>query len=185
MDAIHEKLRQADSVVGSREEAICPVCGESFGTHERLVNHVRYNKIVESERDFPIEGSHLGIPESELNKKPDVPITDIQSFEKFFEDDMAEILCVVEGIDPVMSGTFQALQSYGKDDIVWNKNAYFRPCLNVDGSKIEIDLDDFHVVEMDNASFRSDTQKNPTSFLGRRRRKMVSRRRHDSFFTSD
>jgi hypothetical protein len=174
-----------DSVVGSREENICPVCGEGYGTHERLVSHVRYNKLLDRESKFPVEGSHLSIPESELEAKPVVAITDIETLQKFFEDEMAEILCVVEGIDPVMSGTFQALQSYGKDDIVWNKNAYFRPCLNVHGAKIEIDLDDFHEIETDNASFRSDTQKTSnTSFLGRhRRRKMISRRKHDSFFT--
>lgn len=167
-----------------RDEMICPVCGESFGTHERLVNHVRYNKIVEMGRDIALEGSHLSIPESDLINKPAAPITDIEAFEKFFEDEMAEILCVVEGIDPVMSGSFQALQSYTKDDIVWHKGAYFRPCLNVDGTKIEIDLDDFHEIEMENASFRSDTQKSSSSLFGRqRRRKMVSRRKHDSFFS--
>ena len=149
------------------------------------MNHVRYNKLMDRDTGLPVEGSHLSIPDSELISKAAVPITDIEALQKFFEDDMAEILCVVEGIDPVMSGTFQALQSYGKDDIVWDKGAYFRPCLNVHGSKIEIDLDDFHEVEHENASFRSDKQKNSSSsFLSKRRRnKMVSRRRHDSFFT--
>lgn len=136
---------------------------------------------------MPIEGSHLSVPDSELDSKPAVPITNIETLKEFFEDEMAEILCVVEGIDPLMSGTFQALQSYGKDDIVWHKDAYFRPCLNVEGSKIEIDLDDFHEIEQENESVRSATQKNSNpSLLGkRRRRKMVSRRRHDSFFTDN
>ena len=148
---------------------------------------MRYSKHFERESNFPVEGTHLSIPESELIKKPAVPITDIESFKKFFEDEMAEILCVVEGIDPVMSGTFQALQSYTKDDIVWDKNAYFRPCLNVHGTKIEIDLDDFHEIEQDNGSVRSDSQRSlNTSLLGRQRRgKMISRRKHDSFFTSN
>lgn len=180
------KLRQADSAIGSREEVICPICGESYGTHERLVNHVRYTKLFEKESNFPLEGSHLSIPESDLTKEPAVPITDIESLKNFFEDEMAEILCVVEGIDPVMSGTFQALQSYTKDDIVWDKGAYFRPCLNVHGTKIEIDLDDFHEIEHDNACVRIDSQRKlNTSLFGRqRRRKMVSRRKHDSFFTN-
>ncbi len=151
---------------------------------------MRYSKILDGNNGYPVAGCHLRITEEQL-KKPEVPISDIETLKKYFEDEMAEILCVVEGIDPLMSGTFQALQSYGKDDIVWEKGAFFRPCLNVDGSSIEINLDDFHEVEHDNISVRDDPPpRNPNSSSFRRpstsgrlrRNRMISRRKHDSFF---
>lgn len=151
---------------------------------------MRYNQLLEKSEGWPVEGSHLSIPEEDLINKPALPITDIETLKKYFEDEMAEILCVVEGIDPITSGTFQALQSYGKDDIVWHKDAHFRPCLNVEGSRIEVDLDVFHEIEQESASVRSDRLPKHTNSSFRkegsgrqRRRRMISRRKHDSFFT--
>lgn len=77
-----------------------------------------------------------------------------------------EIICVVEAIDPLMSGTFQAIQSYTLDDIVFH--AEFAPCMIADeeevgakdigwlgrcligrslvGRSVKVDLDSFHKV---------------------------------------
>ena len=41
-------LRQVDGTTASRDDVICPICGESYGTMERWTNHVRYQQIVET-----------------------------------------------------------------------------------------------------------------------------------------
>ena len=46
-----------------------------------------------------------------------------------------------------MSGTFQALQSYRYEDIIWGINMNYAPCLQFDSEKITIDLDRFHEIE--------------------------------------
>lgn len=47
-----------------------------------------------------------------------------------------------------MSGTFQALQSYRIDDIVWGSDAGFRPCIHVEEDKqILVDLNLFHEID--------------------------------------
>jgi hypothetical protein len=46
-----------------------------------------------------------------------------------------------------MSGTFQALQSYRFEDIVWSESARFTPCLNMNGDYLQVNLDAFHGVE--------------------------------------
>eukprot|EP00522_Entomoneis_paludosa_P016587 CAMPEP_0172452828 /NCGR_PEP_ID=MMETSP1065-20121228/10367_1 /TAXON_ID=265537 /ORGANISM="Amphiprora paludosa, Strain CCMP125" /LENGTH=360 /DNA_ID=CAMNT_0013204949 /DNA_START=118 /DNA_END=1200 /DNA_ORIENTATION=+ len=139
-------LRQVDSKTGGRDEVICPVCGESYGTHERWVKHVRYQKIVEEKEDYPIESTHLSIEEEDL-KEPIYPTTNLKELREFFKEEIAEIICVVEGIDPLMSGTFQALQSYRLEDIVWDENATYAPCLQIKKKDFAVDLDRFHEIE--------------------------------------
>ena len=62
----------------------------------------------------------------------------------FFQQDIDEVICVVEGIDPLTSGSFQSLQSYKYEDIVWEKDAQLTSCLKVSNGKIMVDLDRFH-----------------------------------------
>ena len=48
-----------------------------------------------------------------------------------------------------MSGTFQALQSYRIEDIVWDSDAGFRPCIHVtEDKKILVDLNLFHEIDI-------------------------------------
>jgi hypothetical protein len=139
-------LREVDSAACNREEVVCPVCSEGYGTHERFVKHVRYNQLCERVGKFPVDGSHLSVSEEMLETSHD-SITDIKMLREYFRTEIAEVLCLVEGIDPLVSGTFQALQSYRFEDIIWDDNAVFQPCLNVDGHRIQVDLRRFHNVE--------------------------------------
>ena len=49
---------------------------------------------------------------------------------KYMRESNIEIICVMEAIDPIMSGTFAAIQSYTIDDIVFD--ADFAPCMLAD-----------------------------------------------------
>jgi hypothetical protein len=147
-------LRQVDGGVQNRDDVVCPVCGESYGTFERWWNHVRFQQIVETKENYPVEGTHRSLDLSELRGLPGThPTKDMKQLEDYFKGNVSEILCLVEGIDPMQSGTFQALQSYRYDDIVWEANSQFSPCLFLEtdrsskasGSKIfSVDLDRYH-----------------------------------------
>ena len=70
---------------------------------------------------------------------------------------LSEIIVVVEGIDPQLSGTFQALQSYRYEDIAWD--CEFEPCLSVSamgagrksGRGYVVDMAKFHQVRSINS----------------------------------
>ena len=141
-------LRQVDSITASREEVICPICAESYGTHERWVRHVTFQRIVEHKDGYPVKGTHLSIPNAMLENAPAFPIQNVSELQTYFRNEIAEIVCVVEGIDPLTSGTFQALQSYRYEDIVWEADGRFQPCLNVEGRRIHVDMDRFHGIEV-------------------------------------
>ena len=89
-----------------------------------------------------------------------------EEYRAYLREANIEIICVVEAIDPIMSGTFQAIQSYTLDDIVFD--AAFAPCVLADtesgpkdigwlsrwfvgrsavGRSVKVDLDSFHKVE--------------------------------------
>jgi hypothetical protein len=136
-------LRQVDSQTANREEVICPVCAEAYGTHERWQRHVRYQQMVEKKDKFPVETSHLVLQENDL--KPPKPVT-LAELRDHFDQNLSEIIVVVEGIDPLLSGTFQALHSYQIDDLVWHEHAVYSPCMQVQSDHIRVDLDEFHKV---------------------------------------
>jgi len=150
-------LRQVDGKTSGRDDVICPVCGESYGTFKRWRNHVRYQQIVESKDEYPMDGTHLSIDLEEVTNLPGTnPITNLEILEEYFKKNVSEILCVVEGIDPMQSGTFQALQSYRYEDIVWEPHSQFAPCLTVvdkamtKGQTIyTVDLDRYHDIVSD------------------------------------
>ena len=147
-------LRQVDGQTNNRDDIICPVCGESYGTFDRWLNHVRYQQIAEEKDDFPVNGTHLSLDMNEIEKEPYTkPIQDIESLKQYFRNNVSEILCLVEGIDPMQSGTFQALQSYRFEDIEWESYAQFSPCLTVAAVRKEeifvVDLDRYHAVVPD------------------------------------
>jgi Inward rectifier potassium channel transmembrane domain/Inward rectifier potassium channel C-terminal domain len=126
-------LRQVDGDTANRNDVICPVCGQSYGNFERWSSHVKYQQIAEAHTEYSIEGTHQGLDVAELEAQPGTtkPITDFEQLKDHFKQNVSEILCLVEGIDPMMSGTFQALQSYKFEDIVWEPHSQFSPCLSV------------------------------------------------------
>lgn len=134
-------LREVDRMVENNGGIPCPVCGETYGTFENLNRHIRYNGLTESNDNVPIEGSHrdpkLIAPE---NARPfEMTETDIRTnlVDK-------EVMVVVEGIEPLISGTFQALQSYALDDVVFGGK--FAPCMSQRDGKVFVDLDKFHQI---------------------------------------
>ncbi|KAG7373247.1 inward rectifier potassium channel [Nitzschia inconspicua] len=148
-------LRQVDGNSAYRDDVCCPICGQSFGTFERWAHHVMVQQIIEEENEYPIVGTHRGLDLSKLEAKAGVakPITDLEQLKEHFRRNVSEILCVVEGINPMQSGTFQALQSYRFEDMVWEPYSQFSPCLSLKEQFIpsaevnqifSVDLDRFH-----------------------------------------
>jgi len=129
-------LRSIDSATANREEIICPVCGEGYGTYERLMKHITFQRIVEKQDGYPVEGTHLG-----FNMPDTTPVT-LAEVQRHIERKLSEIVVVVEAIDPQLSGTFQAVQSYKYDDIEFG--ADFERCMHIRDNKFVVDLLKFH-----------------------------------------
>ena len=140
-------LRSVDSATANREEIVCPVCGEAYGSYERLANHVRYAQIVEKQDGYPVEGTHLGFT------MPDTTPVTLEQVQRHIEQKLSEIVVVVEAIDPQLSGTFQALQSYKYDDIEFG--ADFEKCISTKNNNFEVDLLKFHGVVYDDGMYSS------------------------------
>ena len=114
-------LREVDSRTGSQDGLVCPVCGETYADYAKLRNHVEFNIFTERANGYPVRGTHQEMdPANVVPPKPPTRQEMQQSFP-------AEIICVVEGIDPLISGTFQAIQSYTIDDVIWGGR--FADCL--------------------------------------------------------
>ena len=138
-------LREVDCMVENSGGIPCPVCGETFATFDNLQKHIQYNKLLEEAQQdpkLPIEGSHRD--PSIVQPKHTAPL---EMTEDEIKDNMKEkeIVCVLEGIEPLVSGTFQALQSYKMEDIVWGGK--FCQCMShEEDGDIYVDLDNFHTV---------------------------------------
>jgi hypothetical protein len=176
-------LRSADGATNNRDDCVCPICGESYGTVERWRNHVRYQQIVERKDGYPVEGTHLSLNMDDIEAQIEQqPTTDLEELRQHFESTISEVICVVEGIDPLMSGTFQSLHSYRAEDIIWDQTKQFAPCLEVvDGKKgqlFQLDLDRYH----DFIQVAAEASQKPKK---RRRYKQVSQRHGDSLFSTN
>jgi hypothetical protein len=109
-------LRQADAAIGSRLEYLCPVCGESYGTYERWVCHMKYSVIVETAGP-PRKSKrlHSSIPKSQYITAPPDNITatvDLATLRNYFQKEISEVICIVEGIEPISSGHFSAVRFF-------------------------------------------------------------------------
>ena len=138
-------LREVDQLAGNTSAFPCPVCGESYETAGQLKKHIKYTKVLEdADEKVPMEGTHRVAAflfiEPKLTKKLALTEDDIMDQLKD-----KEIVCVVEGIEPMISGTFQSLHSYRLEDIVFGSR--FVPCVSKVKGKICVDLDKFHSVE--------------------------------------
>jgi hypothetical protein len=132
-------LRSVDSITGSRDEIHCPVCGESFATYPLLQAHCDFNKMIEDREDYPMASSHRSFV------MPDITPISLYEVQQHVEQTLSEIVVVVEAIDPQLSGTFQALQSYKYDNIEFA--ADFEHCMTVQDNKIAVDMDKFHNIK--------------------------------------
>jgi len=141
-------LRQADSTTNNRDDVNCPVCGESYGTVERLIKHGKYVTLTETHEKLPVVGSHQEVNWDEWSDLLEKSTTwTLKQLHAYFRSAVSEILCVVEGIDPLASGTFQALHSYQMDDIHFG-NAHFADCVCLDENmSCVVDLDFFHKIK--------------------------------------
>jgi len=137
-------LREVDSYTGNRSGYKCPVCAEAYGTLEQLWNHIKYNQLMEKYSDMSgVDNTHLSLgTEKEFKQTHTIP--SYEELQQFWNENQMEVIAVVEGIDPLASGTFQALQSYQKDDVVFG--ASFAKCFTDDNI---VDFDLFHTVVMD------------------------------------
>lgn len=187
-------LRENDTYTGGQDGIQCAVCGETFNTVSNLIQHIRYNQHLEKHDGVPVQGSHQELDvESLFGEKPTLSLvpegrneagggsaisaakdTTIEvdkppppwydEYRDYLRKSNVEIICVMEAIDPIMSGTFQAVQSYTSDDIAFD--ADFAPCVMADsdggeknmgwyrsrlffgsspvGRSVKIDLDSFH-----------------------------------------
>jgi hypothetical protein len=134
-------LRSIDSHTGNRDEIVCPICGEAYGTYKRLRKHIEYNAMIEesttTENFTFFKGkSHIGfiLPKIE-------PLT-LEEVRNHIEHTLSEIIVVVEAIDPQLSGTFQSLQSYKYNDIVFG--AEFTNCMSSKNGVFCVDMKRFH-----------------------------------------
>jgi len=141
MDGGGLALREIDQRINS-SGLHCPACGDSYGSRSQLKRHIQYNAMLEDmEPNFPIKESH---------RDPDLVSFFLEEPKEVTENDIREhlkdkeIMCVVEGIEPMVSGTFQALQSYKMKDILFGGR--FAPCMSQQSGKIFVDVDRFHEV---------------------------------------
>jgi hypothetical protein len=147
-------LRQADSGASGREEVTCPVCGESFGTVPRWRKHVQNSIRIEVNANYRVEGTHQEITAEQLENHPgshaEVDVSDVCTY---FSNHVAEVIVIVSAQDPLTSGSFQALQSYRFEDIVFDANASFEPCIYIEKKqrKFMVDLKRFHFVRRSEA----------------------------------
>ncbi|CAB9514290.1 rectifier potassium channel 2 [Seminavis robusta] len=140
-------LRQVDALTNNRDDVICPVCAESYGTAERLIKHGKFCSLTETHDEIPFRGSHREVDWDDWSRLLEKSTTwSMQQLEQFFRSDISEVLCIVEGIDPLASGTFQAIQSYQVEDIHFGE-AHFADCVCLDINKsLVVDLDFFHKI---------------------------------------
>jgi hypothetical protein len=172
-------LRQVDGVVCNRDVFMCPICGETYGTIDRWIRHARYQRIVEEHDDYPVAGTHRSLTEDELTLPQEKdPADQVAAMKEYFQSELSEVICVVEGIEPVGSGTFSALQSYRFEDIVFDAQARFQPCIEATPQGIRVDLYRFHGMDLEGGDESEHDQcLRPTT------RTHHSVRKHDSFFT--
>ena len=155
VDSYGLTLREMDSWTGNREGLPCPACGETFGTYDRLWKHIRYNQLVEKSSGMEVDGPHqqLGDEDDEANHATKPKISTFADMKEFWNHSGMELIVIVEGIDPLTSGTFQALQSYQKEDVVFGGT--FSPCFT-DNNMVDFDL--FHTILKEDVEEEQDNE---------------------------
>jgi len=146
-------LREVDALTGSRDDTICGTCGETFPTAAALLSHIKYNAMIE-ECDENISGNdkYAGRRHYELDytnplSEPASSPPSAEAIRDKMRREGIEIIVLCESIDPLLSGTFLAMQSYTWKNIAVDK--VHTNCLRVrTGKKQEnkpwIDMSLFH-----------------------------------------
>jgi hypothetical protein len=100
-------------------------------------------QLNEANDKLPIPHSHRTLDLKTFRRPPDPTVNELK---EWYPD---EIIVVVEGVDPLTSGTFQALQSYTLDEVTWGGT--FADCFIMNGRnpKTALDLGLFHKVVHD------------------------------------
>lgn len=147
-------LREMDQISGNTGGWPCPVCGEVYETAEQLKTHIKFNKILEdADKNVPINGTH---------RDPSIVVPQLTEKKELTKEDIIEtlkdkeIIVVVEGIEPMISGTFQCLHSYRLEDIVFESR--FVPCVETENGKNFVNLDKFHEVKEIETVYRSEEE---------------------------
>lgn len=135
------ELREVDDMTGNRSDIPCPVCGETFGLVDHLERHIKYMQVIEDQDGIPIAGTHRDPVIVKPKLTQTIAITEKDIKEHLMDK---EIMCVVEAIEPMVSGTFQALQSYKLEDMVFGGR--FAPCMSQKDGKIFVDVNKFHKI---------------------------------------
>lgn len=73
------------------------MCGESYGTYNWYTRHVRYQRILEKQENYPVEGTHLSITDEDLSRSKTASITDLEKLKAYFRDEISEVIVIVEG----------------------------------------------------------------------------------------
>ena len=131
--------RHAETVSGDNDRFACPACGEAYGSLDRLRRHVTYVQRNEDNDKLPFGPKTHRAIDVETLKPPPEPT--LQELKKWFPE---EVVVVMEGIDPLASGTFMALQSYTLDDMVFE--VQFADCMKFSKHETVVDLHMFHSV---------------------------------------
>jgi hypothetical protein len=80
----------------------CPICGEPYDTVDNLIKHGKYQNIVEAHDNFPFIGSHQEVDWDEWEKAMTKSrFWSLSQLQEYFETNLSEVICIVEGIDPV------------------------------------------------------------------------------------
>lgn len=162
-------LREVDRMTENVGGIPCPVCGETYGTFENLNRHINYSRLLENKDEILIQGSHRDTTLITPNHLRPFSMTQEDIMQALIDK---EIIFVCEGIEPLVSGTFQALQSYKLENIVFGgrcalyiNNCHcivyfistqpffhcisfsrFAPCMSQKNGKIYVDLEQFHEI---------------------------------------
>lgn len=136
-------IRNSEAASGNFERYVCPICGEAYGSLIRLHHHVRMAQLNEANDKLPIPHSHRTLDLNSFRRPPDPTVEELK---EWYPD---EIIVVVEGVDPLTSGTFQALQSYTVDEVTWGGT--FADCVVMKdrNQKTALDLGLFHATVHD------------------------------------
>lgn len=118
-----------------RSNGTCPVCGQKHDSLDALKKHLEYYKITEDLLGFPIRGTHRDSDLTQPRNLHDVRKVTENNLREHLVD--KEIVCVVEGVEPIGSGSFQALQSYKFSDIIFGGR--FAPSMSQQNGIIHID----------------------------------------------
>mmetsp|Transcript_12166 Transcript_12166/g.35627 ORF Transcript_12166/g.35627 Transcript_12166/m.35627 type:complete len:431 (+) Transcript_12166:599-1891(+) len=147
-------LRELDSATGSRDGLRCDVCGETYNTRDNLAKHITFQKLLEKHDGVPVIGSHQELDVDTVlqncskGRDKELSSKELSGFIAGETEpyNAIEILVVLEAIEPLMSGTFQSMQSYTIEDIEFG--AEFVHCFvaNDDRSQCaaKMDFDLFH-----------------------------------------